>query len=149
MKNSFNAEQIEFVCEKLKDWFDICQKNGKQISSSSIDQSSLLRRMLSGKSPHLEVPPYRFGYPAWELIENAEIQIQEIEENEESVAIDKHDGYLWFDKSKKIIFYPRLNLKFEYFEKEVIPDQSCVIDGVDPSEYKYIAKFLKRIVDNS
>jgi hypothetical protein len=56
---------------------------------------------------------------------------------------------IWFDKSKKLISYPRLNLTFEYIEKEIIPDQSCIVEGSDPTEYKYIAKFLKRILNNS
>jgi len=149
MKSCLSAEQIEFVCESLKGWFDICQKNGKTISSSTIENSSLLRRMLSGKKPHPEVPPYRFGFPAWELIENDEIQIQELYEDDGLITIDKHDGYVWADKNNKIISYPRLNLKFEYIEKEIIPDQSCIVEGADPTEYKYIAKFLKRIVNNS
>jgi|LakMenEpi03Aug12_release.lakeMendotaPanAssembly.Ray.scaffolds.fasta_scaffold768851_2 hypothetical protein len=149
MKNCLSIEQIEFVCESLKNWFDICQKNGKQISSSTIENSSLLRRILSGKNPHPEAPPYRFGFPDWELLENEEIQIQDLYENNDLITIDKHDGYIWFDKSKKLISYPRLNLTFEYIEKEIIPDQSCIVEGSDPTEYKYIAKFLKRILNNS
>jgi hypothetical protein len=91
MKNCLSIEQIEFVCESLKNWFDICQKNGKQISSSTIENSSLLRRILSGKNPHPEAPPYRFGFPDWELLENEEIQIQDLYENNDLITIDKHD----------------------------------------------------------
>lgn len=149
MKICLSAEQIEFVCESLQSWFEICQKNGKSISASTIDNSSLLRRILSGKKPYPEVPPYRFGFPAWELIENDEIQIQEFFEENGSITIDKHGGYVWSDTNKKIISYPRLKLTFEYIEKEIIPDQSCIVEGADPKEYKYIAKFLKRIVNNS
>ena len=145
MKNKLNLEQIEFACECVSKWFEICKNNAKELDSSVAQNSSLLRRLLSGKDAHSLPPPYRFGFPAWELVESNEIQIQEIKEEGENLIIDGHGGYVWIDKKENTIVYKRLNLVFKLIEKEIIPDVLCVKEGADPSEYKYNAKFLKRI----
>lgn len=145
MKSKLNSEQIEFACECVSKWFDICKDNAKELDASVAQNSSLLRRLLSGKEAHSSPPPYRFGFPAWELVESPEIQIQEIKEDGEEIIIDGHGGYTWLNKTENIIAYKRLNLVFQVVEKEIIPDAFCVKEGDDPLEYKYNAKFLKRL----
>ena len=146
MKNNLSSEQIEFSCACVKKWLEICEQNGKSVGPKNAENSSLLRRLLSGKKAFDFVPPYRFGYPAWELLENDEIQIEELIDSPFGITIDKHDGYEWKDSEKKIILYRRLGLEFELKEKEIIPDRSCVDESFDPQEYKYTAKFLQRII---
>ena len=70
---------------------------------------------------------------------------EEIKEEGEEIIIDGHGGYTWLNKTENIIAYKRLNLVFQVVEKEIIPDAFCVKEGDDPLEYKYNAKFLKRL----
>jgi len=140
-----SAEQIEFACRMMRQWLEVCEENGRSLNASSIDHSSLLRRLLSGKKALPYPPPMRFGYPAWELVEAEEIEIQELIENEHGIQIDQHQGYSWINFDKKIIQYDRLNLQYQYLEREVIPDPSVIKEGLDPKEFKYISKVLKKL----
>jgi hypothetical protein len=145
MKNNLTTEQIEFACSCMSEWFEICKINAKEIDSSFVQNSSLLRRLLSGKEAHLYPPPLRFGFPAYELVESEEIQVQYVQEKDNNLIIDGHEGYIWIDKSENILQYKRLKLNFKLIEKEIIPDAICVREGDDPKEYKYTVKFLQRI----
>ena len=147
MENKFTAEQIETICVVIKKWLQICESNGKQITPSVVETSSLLRRLLSGKEASEFPPPYRFGFPAWELLESEEVQIQEMSIQGNQISIDGHDGYILTDPEKKIIKYPRLNLSFQCIEKEIVPNQACIDPESDPTDYKYTAKFLKKHID--
>lgn len=140
------AEQIEFACKQFITYLKICNENNTSASESSVEDSSLLRRLLLGKKAHDNPPPLRFKYPAWELVEDDEIEIHHFTEDEKGIAIDQHGGYSWADKDKKILEYKRLGLVFELIEKEVAPEAECVAEGVNPNEHKYFAKFLKRLV---
>ena len=143
------ADEIETICQVVKQYLQICESNGNNVVSNNIENSSLLRRLLSGKSPLELPPPYRFGFPAYELVENDEIQIQNLEFDQESIIIDGHSGYFWHDSEQKIISYPRLNLFFQLIEKEVCPEPSCVADDSDPKEFKYTVKILKKIINKT
>jgi hypothetical protein len=129
-----SVEQIEFVCHQVRKWMDIADLNSRGIGPTDVDHSALLRRLLSGKLAHPEPPPKRFGYPAWELVEF-----------EDRISIDQHEGYSWLDKEQQIIQYERLKLKWQIITREVIPDASVVKKGLDPAEFKYTAKFLKKL----
>lgn len=144
-KLAFTADDIEFVCKQVRLWLEICEKNNRQIGPADVDHSSLLRRLLAGKSPHAEPPPKRFSYPAWELVESEEIEVQDISDVNGNISVDQHAGYSWLDQQNQILKYDRLNLIFQIIEKNVVPDASFLAEGSDPEEYKYIAKFLKRI----
>lgn len=145
----FTTNQIEQICNIVKRYLEICEYNEKQTTSNDVVNSSLLRRLLSGKDALAYPPPYRFGFPAYELIESDEIQIQDFEVKENEIFIDGHGGYSWLDIEKKIICYNRLNLKFELIKKEILPDPACIDEDQDPKEYKYTAKFLKKIINIS
>ena len=140
-----SAEQIEFACRMMRQWLEICEDNNRNLNAASIDHSSLLRRLLSGKKALSAPPPMRFGYPAWELVEAEEIEIQEITDDEQGLQVDHHGGYSWIDKDKKLIQYDRLQLQYQYLERDVIPDASVVKEGLDPKDFKYTAKFLKKL----
>ena len=140
-----SAEQIEFACRMMRQWLEICEHNDRTLTAASIDHSSLLRRLLSGKGALTSPPPLRFGYPAWELVESEEIEIQEIKDTETGIEIDQHHGYSWIDYDNKTIQYDRLGLAYQYLEREVIPDSSVIKEGLDPKDFKYTAKFLKKI----
>lgn len=145
MKQNLTTNQIEFACECVSKWFQICENNQKEVDPSFIQNSSLLRRLLSGKEAHTNPPPLRFGYPAWEIVESPEIQVQFVKEDGDNLTIDGHDGYIWVNKSENILKYTRLNLHFKLIEKEIIPDPVCIKEGSDPQYYKYIVKFLQKI----
>jgi len=140
-----SVNDIDFVCSCVKQWIECCEKNNKIISSESVEHSALLRRLLSGKQMHLNKPPLRFGYPAWELVDADENEIKEISENFDEVIIDQHEGYLWLNREFKTLTYPRLNLYFQYLEKECVPQVECLAENANPEDYKYRGKFLKKI----
>lgn len=139
-KNDLSVDQIEFACDSFKKWLQICESKNNQISTSKIDNSWLLRRLLSGKDVHDE-PPMRFGLPAWELIDREEIEIDKFVENHHGIIIDDHEGYSWIDKNQKLIRYERLNLEFKLIESEQFPDEDFVDDV---NKYKYHSIILKR-----
>lgn len=139
------AEQIEFVCKQFSTYLKICIENNIAASEHSVEDSSLMRRLLSGKKPHDLPPPLRFKYPAWELVEDDEIEIHHFTEDEKGISVDQHEGYSWVDQDKKLLEYKRLGLVFELIEKEVAPEAECVAEGVDLNDHKYFAKFLKRV----
>jgi len=142
---ALTADEVEFACKQMRQWLEICEANNRKIEPADVDHSSLLRRLLAGKSALLQPPPKRFGYPAWELIESDEIEVQDIQENNCDIIIDQHNGYSWVDKENKIIKYDRLNLLFQIIEKSMVPDPSFIAEGSDPEDYKYHATFLKKI----
>lgn len=141
--NVLSVDQIEFACDSFKKWLKICEANNKHISISGVEDSWLLRRILSGKDPLVDKPPERFGMPAWELIDRDEIEIESFDESDKGISIDEHSGYSWVDKSKKHLKYDRLNLHYELIEKEQQPNQDFVDDDIE--SYKYTAKFLKKL----
>jgi hypothetical protein len=144
-----SIEQIEFACSSVKNWIEICLNNQKAISPESAENSALLRRLLSGKPALPQSPPKRFGNPAWELVEQQEVEISEFRETEGVLKIDGHDGYFWIDKSSQTISYPRLNIAFKLVEKTISPDPMCIKEGEDPSSYQYTARFLQKIEEST
>lgn len=145
MKKSkvLSVEQIEFACDSFKKWLKICETNNRNISISGVEDSWLLRRLLSGKEVLTDKPPERFGMPAWELIDRDEIEIENFSESDTKISIDGHEGYSWVDKNKKHLKYDRLNLHFELVEREQKPFEDFVDD--DAEQYKYKAKILKKL----
>jgi hypothetical protein len=142
-ERTLSPEEIERVIECFKEYCDTCLANGKHISAESVENSLLLRRLLSGK-PRLDwPPPTRFGMPAYELVENAEVEIERIVESGGKVSIDDDDGYVR-SECRSLLLYPRLGLKFELVEREVMPDEQCLGEESDPKEYKYNVRVLKR-----
>lgn len=144
-KNNLSVDQIEFACNSFRKWLQICEANSKHVSSSGIENSWLLRRLLSGKEPVLGDPPLRFGCPAWELIDRDEIEVEKIIETTDGITIDEHPGYSWTNKELGLLKYDRLNLHYQLIEKEEIPFCEFVDDA---KKYKYHAKVLKKIKPN-
>lgn len=139
-KNNLSVDQIEFACDSFKKWLQICESNNNKISTSKIDNSWLLRRLLSGKDIHDE-PPMRFGLPAWELIDRDEVEIEKFVEHHQGITIDDHEGYSWIDKKEGLLRYDRLNLEYKIMESERFPDEDFVDDA---NKYKYRSIILKR-----
>ena len=139
---SLSVDQIEFVCDGLKKWMEICEQNHQNISINGIENSWLLRRILLGKQPLVEKPPTRLGQPAWELIDRDQVEIEEFTETPSGITIDGDDGYSWVDKSKNLLKYDRLNLYFEIIIEEQVPHDDFV-DDIE--KYKYTSKILKKI----
>lgn len=137
--------EIQFACKTFCKWMNVCEDNNRGISSADVDHSALLRRLLGGGKLHENPPPLRMSYPAWELVEQDEIEIVELFEDEEDLVVDQHRGYRWIDKEKKILEYTRLGIRYEYIERESLP--RWVKKGLNPKDYKYIGKFLKRLND--
>lgn len=142
-------EQIEFACKAFQIWMSTCEENKRYYSEANVDHSVLLRRLLSGKELHEQPPPKRNSYPAWELVElkeGEEIEIIGLCEYDHGdgpiLLIDQHDGYVWENKEDKILRYPRLKLRFQYFEKEISWNKK--VNGVEKS-FSSTAKFLKKL----
>lgn len=153
-QSTLSKDQIEFACKMFSEWVKIKEENKQYCSLSDIEHSSLLRRLLSGLPPHENPPPKRYGYPAWELVEKDQVEIQNMSfyldvGGESKVVIDQDNGYEWVDKENKIIKYTRLNLYFQIIWKEVIPNpELCAVAYRScPEKLKYTAMFLKRIGD--
>lgn len=147
MKNNclgLSVEQIEFACKQVRTWMEICESQERPVNAAAVDHSSLLRRLFSGKEALPEPPPLRFSYPAWELVEANEIEIQEFVEDEHGIRIDQHRGYSWVDETQKILTYDRLGLFYQLQEREVVPDPSVLKEGLNPEDFKYKALFLKK-----
>lgn len=142
---SLSVEQIEFACKQVQQWMAICEENGRNVGPADVDHSSLLRRLLSGKAAHPEPPPKRFSYPAWELVESDEVEIHDLYDRDQEVFIDQHGGYSWVDKENGVVRYDRLDITYQIMSREVIPDASVVRKGLDPAEFKYTARFLKKL----
>lgn len=147
MSYARSTEEIEDICKIVAQWMKIKADNGQDYSPIDVEHSALLRRLLSGLPAHEKAPPKRYGYPCWDLVEKDEIEIQSLFSLVDCVVIDQEDDYVWADKEKQIISYPRLDLLFQYYEKEVIPDPKyCSRKYKDcPEKLKYTGKFLKRI----
>lgn len=144
--SELTAEQIEAVCVKVAEYVRLCDDNGKAVCAETIEHSSLLRRLLAGRPPLPKPPPERFGLPAYELVtDRDEIEVQSVVEEGEAVTIDQHPGYVWLDRQNGIVEYPRLNLRFAVYDKDVTPDPSCVNDGEDLRSYTYTGKFMRRL----
>ena len=151
-QGTLSKDQIEFACKMVIEWVKIKEENGQNCSTTDIEHSSLLRRLLSGLPAHENPPPKRYGYPAWELVEKDEIQIQSISYyleamGESTVVIDQDNGYEWVDKENKIIKYTRLNLYFQIIYKDVIPSpESCSrLYRSCPEKLKYTGMFLRKV----
>ena len=161
MKNekitSLTREQCEFAIQQVCKWMNICEDNKRGTGGPDVSHSALLRRMMMGGAIHENPPPTRLSYPAWELVEQEEIQIQDFWESDNRtwegdeglhegsvVVVDQHAGYAWVDKEKKIIKHVRLGIEYQYFERETMP--VWVHDG-KPENHKYIGKFLRRLND--
>jgi hypothetical protein len=148
---ALNREQTEFACSIFSKWMNICEDNNRGSSSADVDHSSLLRRMLLGGKIHKNPPPLRRSYPAWELVEQEEIEIHEIHDSDiikpGEVVVDQHRGYEWVDKENKILKHIRLGIEYQYLEREVTPKAKYLRKGLKPEEHKYIGKFLKRLND--
>lgn len=144
MKKSkvLSVEQIEFACDSFKKWLKICEANNRNISVTGVEDSWLLRRLLSGKEVLTDKPPERFGMPAWELIDRDEIEIETFSETDKDISIDGHEGYSWVDKNKNHLKYDRLNLHYELVEREQEPCEEFVDDA---EQYRYKAKILKKL----
>ena len=148
--NNLTPEQCEFACKQISIWMNVCYDNNRGgCSYADVDHSALLRRLLMGGTLHENPPPKRRSYPAWELVEKEEIEIQEMYESDihEGIVIDQHAGYEWADKENKIIRYTRLGVDYQYSEREVTPDVRCLRKGLNPEDHKYTGKFLKRLND--
>lgn len=139
-----SVEQIEFACKQVRKWMEICEENNRGIGPADVDHSSLLRRLLSGKAAHPVPPPMRFSYPAWELVESDEVEIHELFTKGDEVFIDQHGGYSWVDEENGVVRYDRLDITYQIVSREVIPDASVVRKGLDPAEFKYTARFMKK-----
>lgn len=150
---SLTIEQCEFACKMVCKWMNVCEDNNRGTSSADVDHSALLRRLLQGGKPHANPPPKRRSYPAWSLVEQEEIEIQDFYESDlgiedkEKIVVDQHREYEWVDKEKKIIKHTRLGIEYQYFEREVTPNAKHLRKGLNPEDHKYIGKFLKRLND--
>jgi len=142
-------EQSEFALKMIVKWMNVCEDNNRGCSSADVDHSSLLHRLLMGGTLHENPPPLRRSYPAWSLVEQDEIEIQEMYvcEIDGRIVIDQHGGYKWVDKEKNILKHTRLGINYEYSEREVTPDVRNLRRGLIPEDHKYIGKFLKRLND--
>lgn len=140
---TLSQEEIERVIECFREYCSVCSANAKPVSPESVENSLLLRRLLSGKPRLPEPPPTRFGMPAYELVESGEVEIERLVESPGKVTVDDDDGYVRSDCGRYLI-YPRLNLRFELTEREVTPDQQCLGEESDPKEYKYTVRVLRR-----
>lgn len=159
---ALTREQCEFACDMFSKWMRICEDNERGYGPPDVDHSSLLRRLLMGGKLHENPPPLRMSYPAWELVEEKEIEIHDFWEIPEQaiydckknklyegpvVVVDQHAAYAWVDKEKKIIRHVRLGIEYEYSEREVVPDVKYLRKGLNPEDHKYIGKFLRRLND--
>jgi hypothetical protein len=141
-----NQEQIEFACDKFRIWVETCQKYERGTSPVDIDHSALLRRLLAGKPLLENPPPLRFAYPAWEMVEQDEVEIHEIFNSHhapDKVVVDQSLAYEW-EEPWKILKHIESGLRWEYSERE------CKARTIskDPKDATYIGKFLKRIKDD-
>lgn len=156
MEPNLSREQCEEAIKAFKTWLKICHENNREIGvdldilNCNIDHSTLLRRLLIGGEPHEVPPPKRFSRPAWELVEEKEIEIVSLfefewDEGDISVSIDQSSEYKWVDKDNKIIQHTRLGIKYRYEEREVTPKASHLKKGLNPEDHRYIGKFLIRL----
>jgi hypothetical protein len=143
-------EQCEFACKMVVKWMNVCEDNNRGTGAVDVDHSALLRRLLTGGKLHKNPPPKRMSYPAWELVEQEEIEIRQLYDYDIEpgrVIVDQHDEYEWVDKDKKIIKHTRLGIEYQYSEREVTPDARYLRKGLNPEDHKYVGKFLKRLND--
>ncbi len=150
-------EQVDFAVRQVVQWMRTCEDHNRSTRAVDADHSSLLRRLLHGKPLLEKPPPRRFSYPAWEMVEEAEVQIHDMWEHDRAyvyhdgkevqvegpvVVIDQCAEYVWDDKENKIIRHVPTGLRWQYYEKTAYP--VAVAQG-KVEDHPYEGKFLRRL----
>jgi len=158
--NNLTDEQVEFAVQMVCQWMRVCEDHNRNTRSPDADHSALLRRLLKGKPLLEKPPPRRFSYPAWEMVEEAEVEISELKESDihtsvyhdgkevtvdgPVVVIDQCAAYVWDDKEQKIVRHVPTGMRWQYFEKTAYPIWVAKELG-KVEDHPYMGKFLRRL----
>jgi len=101
-----NEEQIVFVRSCIMKWLTVKETLGKKTYAADAIHSSLLTRLLEGKSLLPIPPPKRFSYPDYDLAEGKTVSIMEIWEDKEGVVvIDQEPAWKWVNKDNGVLMH--------------------------------------------